>query len=241
MKLPVVHGLIERRILANYQVDPSVLAQILPAPFRPKLINGVGLAGICLIRLKHIRPRFLPGAWGVSSENAAHRIAVEWVENGQKREGVFIFRRDSSSRLNSLVGGRVFPGLHHLSQFEVVESGSYYRVALASADGQTNIVVEGQLASQLPAGSVFGSLAEASAFFQAGSVGYSVTHTPGRYDGLELCTEQWEVQPLEIKQISSNFFENPQLFPPGSCQFDGALLMRNIQHEWHGQEQMCVA
>lgn len=239
MQLPVVHGLIERRILANYQIDPSVLAKILPAPFRPKIINGVGLAGICLIRLKQIRPRFLPGQWGLSSENGAHRIAVEWLEKGEWREGVFIFRRDSSSRLNYWLGGRVFPGLHHLSQFDVVESGSYYRVSLTSLDGQTNLMVEGEISSQLPASSVFGSVAEASAFFQAGSLGYSVTHTPGRYDGLELCTPQWAVQPLAIKQIRSNFFENEEIFPAGSWQFDGALLMKDIAHEWHGREPLC--
>jgi len=30
----------------------------------------------CLIRLKDIRPRFFPSFLGISSENAAHRIAV---------------------------------------------------------------------------------------------------------------------------------------------------------------------
>jgi len=82
MKIPVIRGVINRRILVNYRVDPDLLVQILPPPFRPKLINGVGMAGICLIRLQQIRPQFLPTAFGVSSENAAHGIAVEWEEDG---------------------------------------------------------------------------------------------------------------------------------------------------------------
>src|SRR5439155_782844 len=64
MPIPVIRGVIDRRILVNYRVDPDVLARILPQPFRPKLVNGMGMAGVCLIRLKHIRPRFdflLPG------------------------------------------------------------------------------------------------------------------------------------------------------------------------------------
>ena len=60
MQIPVLRGIIDRRILVNYRVDPEVLEKLLPQPFRPKLINGVGMAGICLIRLKQIRPRFLP-------------------------------------------------------------------------------------------------------------------------------------------------------------------------------------
>ncbi len=60
MRIPVIRGVIDRRILVNYRVDPEVLARMLPAPFRPKLVNGTGMAGVCLIRLKHIRPRLLP-------------------------------------------------------------------------------------------------------------------------------------------------------------------------------------
>ena len=77
MQIPVIRGIIDRRILVNFRVNPDVLARFLPAPFRPKLVNGAGMAGVCLIRLKNIRPRFLPSFLGISSENAAHRIAVE--------------------------------------------------------------------------------------------------------------------------------------------------------------------
>ena len=60
MQIPVIRGVIDRRILVNYRVDAAVLARLLPAPFRPKLVNGAGMAGVCLIRLRDIRPRFLP-------------------------------------------------------------------------------------------------------------------------------------------------------------------------------------
>ena len=68
MKIPVVRGVIDRRILVNFRVDPEVLARVLPKPFRPKLAHGAGMAGVCLIRLKQIRPRFFPAFLGISSE-----------------------------------------------------------------------------------------------------------------------------------------------------------------------------
>ncbi|MFZ0546136.1 MAG: hypothetical protein WAM60_11890 [Candidatus Promineifilaceae bacterium] len=49
MQVPVIQGIIDRRILVNYRVDPEVLSRFLPPPFQPKLIKGVGIAGICLI------------------------------------------------------------------------------------------------------------------------------------------------------------------------------------------------
>jgi hypothetical protein len=235
MRIPVIRGVIDRRLLVNFRVDPAVLAKVLPAPFRPRLIHGAGMAGVCLIRLQHLRPRFLPAFLGLSSENAAHRIAVEWDEGGQPREGIFIPRRDTSSRLNMLVGGRLFPGLHHHATFRVQEKGDRYRVALDSDDRRTHLAVEGQVAPALPPGSVFHSLREASAFFEQGSLGYSVTARPGVYDGLELRTLSWHVEPLAVERVESSFFEDRSRFPPGSVQLDCALLMRGIEHEWHAR------
>ena len=80
MRIPVIRGVIDRRILVNYRVAPDVLAPLLPPRFRPKLHRGYGMVGICLIRLRSRRPKFLPPWLGMSSENAAHRTAVEWDE-----------------------------------------------------------------------------------------------------------------------------------------------------------------
>jgi Uncharacterized conserved protein (COG2071) len=240
MRIPVVRGTIDRRILVNYRVDPAVLTKILPKPFRPKLVNGTGMAGVCLIRLTHVRPRLLPGFFGISSENAAHRIAVEWEQGGESHEGVFIPRRDTSCRFNTLVGGRLFPGLHHHARFQVEEREGHYRVELDSDDDRTHLLVEGHACSELPAGSTFGSLQEASAFFKRGSLGYSVTKKPGEFDGLELRSFTWHVNTLAVDKVKSSFFEDQTLFPPGSVVFDCALLMGGIEHEWHGKDQLCA-
>ena len=241
MQIPIIRGVIDRRILVNFRVDADVLARQLPAPFRPKIVKGKGMAGVCLIRLKNIRPRFLPSYFGISSENAAHRIAVEWDQGGKTKEGVFIPRRDTSSRLNTLVGGRLFPGVHNHAAFRVREHDDRYRIEIASDDRQTHLLVEGHVAQELPAGSVFGSTKEASAFFERGSLGYSVTGEPGKFDGLELHSFNWQVQPLAVEKVESSFFENEKLFPPGSVEFDCALLMRGIEHEWHGKGRLCAA
>jgi uncharacterized protein DUF2071 len=236
MQIPILRGLIDRRILVNFRVDPAILAKLLPEPFRPKLVDGFGMAGVCLIRLKHIRPRLLPRPLGISSENAAHRIAVRWNEDGQEREGVFVPRRDTSSNINTLVGGRLFPGIHHHARFESHEQGGRYRVSLASDDGDTHLVVDGHVGTTWPTGSVFPSLQAASDFFQSGSLGYSVASQLGRFDGLELRCLNWSMAPLVVEQIESSYFADPAFFPPGSVEFDSALLMRGIEHEWHGRE-----
>jgi hypothetical protein len=243
MRLPRIQGVIERRILANYRVEPSRLAGLVPEPFRPKLVGGYGVAGICLIRLAAIRPRGVPAALGVSSENAAHRIAVEWDDpaTGEIRQGVYIPRRDTSSRFNAIAGGRLFAGVHHHAKFSVRETEDEFRVALDSDDGQTHVAIKARLADDLKGSTLFASVADASAFFEGGSVGYSPSSRAGELDGLELRSQGWKVEPLEVTQVESSFFDDRERFPAGSAAFDCALVMRGIQHEWHERETIACS
>ena len=239
MKIPTIQGIIDRRVLVNFRVDADVLARVCPAPFRPQTIGGFGIAGICLIRLKNIRPKGLPTFLGISSENAAHRIAVEWNAGTETRSGVYITRRDTSSVLNTLAGGRIFPGVHHRARFDVLESNDKYRVVMDSFDASAHVSVDSRTTDQWPSDSVFANVTECSKFFESGSVGYSPANSANDFDGLELRTDDWQVQPLSIKKVRSSFFNDHDLFPKGSVEFDNALLMRGVPHEWHSCQSIC--
>lgn len=232
MRVPVIRGVIDRRILVNYRVEPDVLVPLLPPPFRPKLVGGFGMAGICLIRLTNVRPAGLPGWLGVSSENVAHRAAVEWDDDGVVGEGVFIWRRDTSSWLNAIAGGRLFPGLHHHARFAVRESADEFDVDVR---GDFAVHVRGQSSHDWPRTSVFESVDAASRFYRGGSFGYSPTADQSRFDGLELRCLDWRVEPLAIESVPSDFFDDESRFPRGTIAFDCALLMRGIDHEWHAR------
>src|SRR5215471_1348813 len=137
--LPTIQGIIDRRILVNYHIDPTLVEDILPPLFQPQLVRGKAIAGFCLIRLMHLRPRGMPAVLGLSSENAAHRIAVEWEENGKHRTGVYIPMRHSSSHFNVLAGDRLFPGLHRYADFKVMESNETFHIEVESSDNETRL------------------------------------------------------------------------------------------------------
>ncbi|UQX89628.1 DUF2071 domain-containing protein [Jatrophihabitans telluris] len=183
MKLPRLSGEVERRLLINYRVDPSVIGPMLPAPFRPQMVNGFAVAGICLIRLGSMRPYGLPSWIGLRSENAAHRVAVQWDSPTGLRNGVYIPRRDSNSLVNVAVGGRLFPGAHHRASFEVAESPSELSVAFTSRDRSADVNVVVRVEADLTGSALFDDTAAASAFFEQGSTGFSATPTsPGSTD-----------------------------------------------------------
>jgi hypothetical protein len=240
MRLPEVHGLIKRRLLVNFRVPPAVIQRHLPAPFRPKLHDGHAIAGICLIRLEEIRPKRFPRVLGLASENAAHRIAVTWEDRTGLHEGVYIPRRDTGSTISHLAGGRLFPGEHQRARFNVVDDGDRIDLHMQSTDGVVEVKIVGQTADALPPTSCFQSVAEASGFFEPGSVGYSATASGQRLDGIVLRTHEWSVAPLAVEIVHSSYFADTHLFPERSVAFDCALVMRNISHEWHSAADMYV-
>jgi hypothetical protein len=169
---------------------------------------------------------------GLSSENAAHRVAVEWTDAAGPHEGVYITRRDTGSSLNHLAGGRLFPGEHQRAKFQVVDDEREIALHMLSSDGLVEIDVFEHEAERLPDTSVFSSVGDASAFFESGGIGYSVTASGRRLDGVVLKTDSWNVAPFAIERAHLTYFDDCQKFPAGSIQFDCALVIRNVPHQW---------
>lgn len=239
--LDTIHGVIARRVLLNYRIDPDVLRRVIPEPFEPKLYGGHAIGGVCMIRFRSLRPRLLPAWAGMTSENAAHRVAVEWNQDGERREGVFIPRRDTGSWFNKALGGRAFPGIFNRSRFEVRESDGAVAVQIIRRDGGEEVAFAGRPAQRMPAASVFPSLDEAAGFFSLGATGYSATRRPGHYHGMELKSLRWSIAPLEVEYARSCFFGDADRFPPGSVELDCGLIMRDIDHEWHSRPDLFVS
>jgi hypothetical protein len=232
MRQPRLSSVVERRLLVNYRVAPDAAARLLPGPPRPQLVHGCAVAGICLLRLGSVRPAWAPGVLGLRSENAAHRIAVEWDGPDGVETGVCVPRRDTASRINAWAGGRVFPGEHGRADFGVHERSGRIRVALAARDGRTRVDVTVEPAGELRGGTFFAGPAEASRFFRGGAKGFSATRS-GRYlDGMELHTDAWHVEAGRVRAAASSFFDDPDRFPPGSATLDCALVMRNVPADW---------
>lgn len=233
LRLPVIEGHIDRRILLNYRIDPEYVRRILPSPFQARLHRDQAVGGICMIRFRALRPKHWPVACGISSENAAHRVAARWTHRGEQHSGVFIPRRDTASAFNHWAGGRVFPGIFQRSSFDVAEDSERYRVAISRPGHDPHVLFEGTAAPELGPASCFSSLAEASEFFAQGAVGYSPTRDGRRFQGMELRLLDWEIRPLHVREAHVQLFDDGVTFPRGTTQVDSAMIMQRLRHEWH--------
>lgn len=233
MKMTAIRGRIVRRVLINVRIRPDALAAILPPMFKPRLVNGWAVGGICFIALEQIRMPFLPTIIGLKSNNSAHRFAVYKVdENGVETDCVYVPRRDTDSRLSICAGRYLFPAELYEAQFEVTDTGSGIKLNVKSADHKADIEFSAVVNDSVQTGSVFSTIDELSEFFRLGKIGYSPRSQSGVLDGVRLETDTWNGVPLKIENFESSFFSQGNLFPEGSVELDSAFLMRNIDHYW---------
>jgi len=231
--LPLIQGVIARRMLLNYRADADIVQRLLPAPLEVDKQHGHAIVGICLIRMENLRPQGIPSALGVSTENMAHRVAIQYPANGTMHPGVFIWRRETDQRLVQMLGGRLFPGVHHHAEFQVVETHDHLTMDVTGEDGQSDVHFSARVSEEWQSTPSFNSFNEVSDFFRKGDCGFSCSLRGDELEGLQLKTLKWNMVPMKVESQHSAFYSDPQRFPAGSLEFDCGLLMRGIPHEWH--------
>jgi hypothetical protein len=158
--------------------------------------------------------------------------------DGETRTGVYIPRRDTSSRPNSLVGPRAL-GSHYRATVAVDEGDGRYELTMTNDEHDVRVHVAGTETDAIPDGSVFPDVAAASAYHECGAVGYCPSPSGERLDGVELASDEWQVTPLAVESVDASFFEGN--LPDDAVAFDNALLLRDIGHEWHRTGSMAPA
>ncbi|MDQ3641476.1 MAG: hypothetical protein M3450_08450 [Actinomycetota bacterium] len=168
-------------------------------------------------------------------------MAVEWDTPTGPITGVYIPRRDTSSRLVALLGGRIFPGWHQLAHFRAEEGEGSYEVRINSRDGEVAVGVRARRAGDVTAGSVFANVDHASQFFRSAPVGYAATPKAGILDGVKLSTCGWGMCPVELLQVESSFFDDGRRFPGETAVLDSAFLMEGLDTCWSAMPPLVPA
>src|SRR6266568_8459695 len=202
---PVLEGVIARRILLNFRADPVIVQQLVPPPLEVEQFRGFAMVGVCLIRLEHLRPKGIPAALGVSSENMAHRVAIRYPGTDGTKPGVFIWRREPDQKMVQLFGGRLFPGVHGGARFDVSDETAALRMNVSTQDAVADVRFSARRAAYWPEHSLFSNLNEISGFFRKGDCGFSCTLRGDRVEGLQLRTLRWEMEALEVESQNCAF------------------------------------
>jgi len=242
VRVALVHGVIERRLLVAYRLDPVVAQQVLPPPFRARQINGYAVAGIALARLGRLRPAGLPSVRTLTRETTTHGVAVEWESARALHTGVYILHRDRGAPTAvapaAIPRGRLGRRLHPVPEFTVDERADGLRVAYASRDRAVRVEVDVSLGSSLDASALFPDVPTAARFFDLDGAGAGWGPT---VRGLRLTAEDRSLGAAHILTARSSIFADASLFPPGSVHVDSGLLLRNVAVAWAPVERVRAA
>lgn len=219
-------GLMARRLLVNWRIPLAIAQRVLPPALHPTPVNGYAIAGLCLVRLEQMRPHALPSVLGFASENLAVRMGVQWNTATGLQKSVLIFRRETASGLNSILGHYAGYGLHHRAKFQVADSLAHTNI---SVHGAHTAHVSARPSTDIHNGSAFESMAHAEQFFRGVECGYSPARQMGQWHGTRLILHRWDLRPMQIDAARSTLLED--LFA-GTAQLDSAFIMRNIPHTW---------
>jgi hypothetical protein len=219
VRITPVHGVIERRLLVNYRLDPDVAKEVLPAPLRARLIGGYAVAGIALAHLGKIRPAGLPAVVGLSRETGMHAIAVEWEGARSLHTGVFVVHHDSAG---------AGPGwrLRRAARFTVDERADGLRVAYISRDRTVRVDIDVSLAAGLAGSALFRDVRAATRFLELDGPG-GVAWGPS-LRGLKLSAGDRCIGAARVRTVTSSIFADTSVFPAGSVHLDSALLLRDL-------------
>ena len=218
MRFAPVRGVIERRLIVIYRLDPKVAKELLPPPWQARLIGGYAVAGIALAHLGRLRPAGLPPVAGLARESVTHGIAVEWESSRSLHNGVFVTHHDSAA------AGR--GRLRRASRFTVDERTDGLRVTYTGRDRTVRVDVDVSLVASLEGSALFPDVRAAMRFLELDSSGGAAWGPPRK--GLRLSAADRSIGAARVLSATSTVFANTSVFPPGSVHLDSALLMRDL-------------
>jgi hypothetical protein len=227
--------LVDRRILILYRVSAAVLEQILPAAAEPRHVADRALAGIAFRRRWMTRSRLVPARLG-TTHCATHFVLVRGCSGPDRHPGIFTFRHDSSSRWQawwtSAGGG------HH-ARFEVVDRVDSLELVGDSDDQVMHLLLKAQVARGLPDSSVFRSVPQVADCLAADLAGLGLLQPPGAGGQGGSVWSHLRLEPLDVVQLESSFFDRWRHVSPGLVEFDSAFSLREDQLAWSQEGTLC--
>jgi len=152
------------------------------------------------------------------------------------RSGDYLTSSEVSPIFGALVGRQrpeMWDALGRPPAFQVAEGNGCLGVSVLTENRRADVSFDSGYPGRWRGTPLFGDMDEASQFFERGDCGFSSRLRGGGLEGMWLRSLRWDMIPLFVRRVRTAFFEDPERFPRGSVEFDCALLMRGIPHDWH--------
>lgn len=224
---------VDRRILILYRVSAAVLEQLLPAATTRTGVE-CALAGIAFRRRRMMRSRLVPARFG-TSQCVTHFVRLPAGSGARGRSSVLALRHDNSSRWQTW--WTAAGGGHH-ARFRVVDGIDSLELAGESDDRQMHLFLRARVTRSLPEGSMFRSVPQAAECLAADLAGLGLLGS-ANVMGQGGAWSHLRMEPLDVTQLESSFFDRWREQGPGLVEFDSAFSLREDQLAWSHEGTLC--
>ena len=234
MHVPPLRGRCRWRALFAWKIDPVVARRLVPAPLRPKLVQGTALGAVDAMGLHGLRPRIVPGPLGLSLGMCTHLIAAEWKDGSHYRDVLYVIRRDVDVHLLGRAGGLLLPGKSHGARIQSRDELTDISIACQSLDQRCELDLAGHIGAQWPKHGLFDSPAAMMDLLGNRSGGRIAFDDAGHGTLIQLEAKPECAEPLTITRHHSTLFAGT-LIPSGAAQIESAVLLRNLVCAWRSE------
>ena len=226
-----MNGVVTRRFLISYPVQPSALSRFLPPDAELSTWQGFAWVSACFVNIRHMRPSLVPAPVGIDFNYLVHRTRARLpYPDGIRRESVLVLEANINSRVFAALGQRL-PGVSFRARdIRLLETPDCWRVQMQDDDGtllyQADIA-KVSIGEGLPTHSYFPDLASADAFLLHVSYGAEWHAETRRLQFLAETHDSWRAQAGGCRTHRYAFLEALDGALP---QADHVITMTNIPH-----------
>lgn len=231
-RLTQATGILEDAVLLNFRTDIHVLNRILPPPFVPRLVDGYGLVGILMFKMRDLACEKNLGLPSPPSDHVLYRVAVSWQHGMRTHHGMYLLRHEVNTRLNVRQRRKgLFPVAASPIRWHKTPGSEMFGWTL-NTHNQTRLKVRARLATAFPPGSVFDTLDQASLFFQKERAAIAPRFQQSIFAHTRFLPLNWKVKPLFIEALHTDMDQLGSLFPKEQIYFDSGLIWPRILCKW---------
>lgn len=226
-----LNGMVTRRFLITYPVQPEALSGFLPPDAELSTWQGLAWVSACFINVRRMRPCVVPDPIGIEFNYLIHRTRARLpYPDGVRRESVLVLEANINNRLFAAIGQRLHGVGFHSRDIRLLEGPDYWRVQMRDDDDALLYqadVAKASITDALPPGSRFPDLASADTFLLNVSYG-AEWHAQKR--SLRLVPETHDAWRALAGSCSTQRFAFLESLDGAVPQADHVITMTNVPH-----------
>ncbi|MFT3924125.1 MAG: DUF2071 domain-containing protein [Myxococcales bacterium] len=230
----------EEAVCVNLRMHPDALRPLVPPAFELDLHQGHAFVSLTASRLKNFGVVGVPNALRTNFYQATYRAHVRYVDYaGRTRRGCYMVRSDTNSEAMSMAANAL-PEFraHHCSTYPIVMARHQGNLVLTvdsgqDAAGKVVLVLDTEHCHQeMPAGSVFTSLAQARALLVDFDESYAHDADSDEILVLRIERGEWKIKVVSVVDSYLGFVSRGPLGQRADTVLDSVFYFREVPYRW---------